>query len=557
LTIGMPTYRDFHGVYFTIQALRLYQDLRGVEILVVDNHGCPATRRFVEGFAGARYVSRPDLAGAAAAKDQVFREAAGRAVLCIDCHVLLLPGVVRRLKQFYRRHPDCNDLLQGPLLYDDLATLASHLDPVWRGGMWGIWAIDRRAEDAEAKPFEIPMQGMGLFSCRRDAWPGYHPGFVGFGGEEGYIHEKFRARGRRCLCLPWLRWVHRFDRPEGVPFRLLMVDRIRNYLIGHRELGLDESAVLTHFRDLASPAEIEKARQDAQAVQPLAVPNPVPTNGAPVAAHGRHTHKPGATARRPNTKRGRQPARSSSPSRPGSAVRAGRLHRNGRAIPVTAAQTHERQQRAALFRRAFETNVWGGQDSVSGTGSSLEQTAHIRRALPLLFRKYGVKTLLDIPCGDFFWMKSVNLSGVRYVGADIVPALVKQNRRHQSATIAFRRLDLVTDTLPQVDLVLCRDCLGHFSVQDVFRALQNIRRSRSTLLLATTFPRRSWNADIPTGQWRPINLQADPFRLPCPMELIEEGCTEASGQFADKSLGLWMIADLFASDQSAGAAPPR
>ena len=36
LTIGMATYDDFDGVYFTLQALRLYQDLLDTELLVVD-----------------------------------------------------------------------------------------------------------------------------------------------------------------------------------------------------------------------------------------------------------------------------------------------------------------------------------------------------------------------------------------------------------------------------------------------------------------------------------------------------------------------------------------
>ena len=75
LTVGMPTYRDFHGVYFTIQALRMYHELAGVELVVVDNYGCQATRRFVEGLPEARYVLAPDLPSAAAAKDRVFQEA--------------------------------------------------------------------------------------------------------------------------------------------------------------------------------------------------------------------------------------------------------------------------------------------------------------------------------------------------------------------------------------------------------------------------------------------------------------------------------------------------
>ena len=59
LTIGVPTYNDFDGVDFTVQALRLYQSLEDTEIVVVDNFGCDHTRRFVEGIPEARYVLEP------------------------------------------------------------------------------------------------------------------------------------------------------------------------------------------------------------------------------------------------------------------------------------------------------------------------------------------------------------------------------------------------------------------------------------------------------------------------------------------------------------------
>src|SRR5215218_307201 len=64
LTIGMATYNDFNGVYFTLQALRLYQDLRDTELLVVDNYGCPNTKQLVEGWVhGARYVLATEVRG--------------------------------------------------------------------------------------------------------------------------------------------------------------------------------------------------------------------------------------------------------------------------------------------------------------------------------------------------------------------------------------------------------------------------------------------------------------------------------------------------------------
>ena len=251
LTIGMATYNDFNGVYFTLQALRLYQDLRDTELLVVDNYGCPNTKQLVEGWMhGARYLLAKEVRGTAAPRDLVFREARGEAVLCCDSHVLFAPGAIRSLKEYYGEHPDCPDLLQGPVVYDDLETISTHFEPVWRGQMWGIWQTDPRGQDPEGEPFEIPMQGMGAFSCRKGAWPGFNPMFRGFGWEEGYIHEKIRRAGGRCLCLPWLRWTHRFGRPAGPEYPLTVEEKLRNYLIGHAELGLDPTPVLAHFSEI-------------------------------------------------------------------------------------------------------------------------------------------------------------------------------------------------------------------------------------------------------------------------------------------------------------------
>jgi len=114
LTIGMATFRDFGGVYFTLRALRLYQDLQDVELLVVDKEGCADARRFVESWAQARYVLAKGVVGTAAPRDLAFREARGRAVLCCGAHVLFSPGAIARLKAFHREHPDWRDLLHWP-----------------------------------------------------------------------------------------------------------------------------------------------------------------------------------------------------------------------------------------------------------------------------------------------------------------------------------------------------------------------------------------------------------------------------------------------------------
>jgi hypothetical protein len=112
-------------------------------------------------------------------------------------------------------------------------------------------------------------------------------------------------------------------------------------------------------------------------------------------------------------------------------------------------------------------------------------------------------------------MRSVNLQGLSYIGADIVRERVAQNQRDAAAGMSFRHMDLLIHPLPKVDLILCRDCLVHFSFADIFKALNNLRASGSRFLLTTTFPTRQENLPIPTGKWRPLNLERAPL-LPSP-----------------------------------------
>jgi hypothetical protein len=222
LTIGMATYDDYDGVYFTLQALRLYHPeiLDHTEFLVIDNHPDGACAQHLKNLENAipsyRYVPEGEISGTAI-RDWIFREAGGDFVLCMDCHVFIVHGALKRLIDYFDAHPGTGDLLQGPLLYDDLTSISTHFRPEWRSGMYGVWEKSDAGADIDGAPFDIPMQGLGLFACRRAAWPGFNPEFRGFGGEEGYIHEKFRRAGGRTLCLPFLRWMHRFTRPLGTP----------------------------------------------------------------------------------------------------------------------------------------------------------------------------------------------------------------------------------------------------------------------------------------------------------------------------------------------------
>ena len=139
-------------------------------------------------------------------------------------------------------------------------------------------------------------------------------------------------------------------------------------------------------------------------------------------------------------------------------------------------------------------------------------------------------------------MRHADLGSTTYIGADIItPLIVSHQRLYASDKRTFTKLDIATETLPQVDLILCRDCLPHFSHRLVKRAVNNIKRSRSRYLLTTTFPEHSINKGVFTGSWQPLNLCAPPFKFPSPIRLINEG---HQPPYSDKSLGLWHIPDL-------------
>jgi len=195
------------------------------------------------------------------------------------------------------------------------------------------------------------------------------------------------------------------------------------------------------------------------------------------------------------------------------------------------------------FQHIYKSNHWSEAESVSGPGSTIKGTEPLRRKLPGLLRELNASTLLDLPCGDFHWMQNVDLTGVHYIGGDLVGDLVERNHaKHACDGVEFRKIDLLNDMLPTADVILCRDCLVHLSLTDMQAALVNISRSGAKWLLTTNFPSVSQNDDIVTGQWRPVNLTLPPLNLPQPTEIITENCLE--NEFSDKTLGLWLVEKL-------------
>jgi hypothetical protein len=199
----------------------------------------------------------------------------------------------------------------------------------------------------------------------------------------------------------------------------------------------------------------------------------------------------------------------------------------------------------AVFSSIHQSNAWLGAESVSGLGSDSVNTATVKRELPGLLRALGARTMLDAPCGDLNWIKDIDLGLDRYIGADVVPDVIRRNRElYQGASREFRVLDITKGRVPKVDVILCRDCLVHLSHRHAAAALRAFQKSGSRYLLTTTFTGPRENTDIQTGEWRPLNLERPPFSLPAPVRVLNEGYVGEDGQFADKSLGLWELQGL-------------
>jgi SAM-dependent methyltransferase len=196
-----------------------------------------------------------------------------------------------------------------------------------------------------------------------------------------------------------------------------------------------------------------------------------------------------------------------------------------------------------VFDRIYTGNRWGNHESVSGYGSTLSETQLLRSLLATLIHELNVRSLLDVPCGDFNWMRLVDIGDAEYVGVDVVSELIAgNNERFATTTRRFVCADAESETLPRADLVLCRDLMVHLPNRSALRLIRNLKKTGSRYLLATTFPRTGQNEAIIRGMWRPINLERPPFSLPRPLRVLSDETSGVGGE--DKSLGLWCLQDI-------------
>jgi len=207
--------------------------------------------------------------------------------------------------------------------------------------------------------------------------------------------------------------------------------------------------------------------------------------------------------------------------------------------------------RKVAFKWVYDTQLWRGKEEnqhipLSGPGSTLESTGALRELLPAIVTITGAESMLDAGCGDFTWMQKTPLPLKKYIGADIVESVIQTNKeKYEHGIYSFECLDVAKDTIPKVDIILCRDCLAHLSFADITKAVRNFKKSRSTYLLASTFPKVKANiTDIDSGNFRAVNLRAYPFNFPTPIMLFQEVTAEHDMKKIGKYMALWKLEDI-------------
>jgi hypothetical protein len=212
------------------------------------------------------------------------------------------------------------------------------------------------------------------------------------------------------------------------------------------------------------------------------------------------------------------------------------------------------------FTNIYENNGFGSEESKSGPGSTLEETKILREKIKDLVKEKNIKSVVDIPCGDFNWMKEIVSSFESYIGGDIVEGAIKINiENYGGLNTKFIEFDLINDKIPDADLLIVRDVIGHLPLSDGEKVIKNILKSNCKYLLSTTWAKKTkdgWkkcdpnevhreNEGVDYGRFYPVNLMSFPFNFPEANVYLEEDVRVDNYENGiRKTLGLWDIEKL-------------
>ena len=185
--------------------------------------------------------------------------------------------------------------------------------------------------------------------------------------------------------------------------------------------------------------------------------------------------------------------------------------------------------RKKIFTSIYKSNHWvqNGNSlprkfvSVSGHGSNIgtDQYKQLINNFTNLIEKYQINSILDMPCGDFLWIKEVvKNKNIKYLGIDIVEELIKNNNlKFKDEKINFQSFDIINfNTNKEFDLVVIRDLFLHIKNSDITKIINNLKSMNIKYIALNSYDNEE-NIDVTIGHHRKINLLINPFNLKEPI----------------------------------------
>ena len=196
----------------------------------------------------------------------------------------------------------------------------------------------------------------------------------------------------------------------------------------------------------------------------------------------------------------------------------------------------EAWHRRRTFQAIYKNKHWGSESDssfYSGTGSRGEVVEtyvyQMSQVIAQHQRDLGRPAkVIDLGCGDFSVGRALaaRVPEMTYTGCDIVPEVIQHHvGTFADSRISFRVLDVVTDDLPDGDIVLARQVLQHLPNADVSRVLTKLLTYSAAYITEgqPTTIEGPFNPDKPigsgmrfnwrTGRGRGLEFDKPPFHL--------------------------------------------
>lgn len=185
---------------------------------------------------------------------------------------------------------------------------------------------------------------------------------------------------------------------------------------------------------------------------------------------------------------------------------------------------------AEVFEKIYEEKRWGNSDienrkysSGDGTRDKEVVGEYIDAVTVFLSKQEGLKTGLDLGCGDF----SVGVAFCDlfkdYQAMDVAKNVIKENKTiYKSKKVRFSVLDLTSGQIPSTDVILVRQVLQHLSNDEIKKFIKNIEGKFRHLIVTESLSKSMFfrsNKDINTGPGIRIHeksgvvLEDNPFNL--------------------------------------------